>query len=400
VPPDLETDAVHVMTIHRAKGLDFEHVYVAQIHKGGRGGGRSGQAAVSEIDRVKQYQLFGWATPGFAAAEWEQGLKTRAEIVRLLYVAATRAKARLVISGGWGPAGEEVAPESASTFAKLIARRLDAGRVAEQISDGAERVDDVSEHVARVLPVFSAADEEDDSRAEGRTEWTVPAKQLKTAEALDEARTAAAERMAYPVFRSASAEAHHRLRQAEADGEPGAVAAAADRDAAMALGTAVHSVLETLDLERELAPQVLDRIASLAETVSFGDTAEEAAPAAEALLRKIAAGECLARLQGVAGLVVARELPVLVWDDGDESAPGTVVSGLVDLVYRDPDDGRIVAADYKTDRVDGDAAVAEKTRVYEPQVRTYARALRTALDLDYEPHTELWFLAADRIIRI
>jgi ATP-dependent exoDNAse (exonuclease V) beta subunit len=45
LPPDLEADAVHVMTIHGAKGLDFEHVYVAQIHKGSRGGGRMDSGA-------------------------------------------------------------------------------------------------------------------------------------------------------------------------------------------------------------------------------------------------------------------------------------------------------------------------------------------------------------------
>ena len=400
VPPDLETDAVHVMTIHRAKGLDFEHVYVAQIHKGGRGGGRSGQAAVSEIGRVKQYQLFGWPTPGFAAAEWEQGLKARAEIVRLLYVAATRAKKRLVVSGGWGPAGEEVAPESASTFAKLIARRLDAGRVAEQIGGGAERVDDIYDHVTRVLPVFSAADEVEESWADGGSDWTVPVEQLRAAKALGKARRAAAERMALPVYRSASAEAHHRLRQAEADGEPAAVAGAADRDVAMALGTAVHSILETLDLERELVPQVLDRTASVVEAVPIGDPAEEAASTAENLLRKIAAGKCLSRLEELASLVVARELPVMAWDDGDAGAPGAVISGLVDLVYRDPDDDRVVVAVDKTDHVGGEAPVEEKTRVYEPQVRTYARALREALALDYEPHAELWFLAADQIVRL
>ena len=31
--PDRDSDAVHVMTIYGAKGLDFEHVYLAQIHK-------------------------------------------------------------------------------------------------------------------------------------------------------------------------------------------------------------------------------------------------------------------------------------------------------------------------------------------------------------------------------
>jgi ATP-dependent exoDNAse (exonuclease V) beta subunit len=76
------------------------------------------------------------------------------------------------------------------------------------------------------------------------------------------------------------------------------------------------------------------------------------------------------------------------------------VTGFVDLVYRDPDDDRVVVADYKTDHIEGEEAIAERIGVYAPQVRIYARALRDALDLDHEPHVELWFLAADRIVRL
>ena len=76
------------------------------------------------------------------------------------------------------------------------------------------------------------------------------------------------------------------------------------------------------------------------------------------------------------------------------------ISGIVDLVYRDLDDGGLVVADYKTDALDDEDALDERARVYEPQVAAYAKILREALDLDEEPHTELWFLAADRIVRL
>ena len=119
----------------------------------------------------------------------------------------------------------------------------------------------------------------------------------------------------------------------------------------------------------------------------------------DGLLVTLASGNCLERLSAVARTVVARELPVFGWvaSAGD---PGAVVSGIVDLVYRDPADGRLVVADYKTDAVSDEAVVDERTRVYEPQIRTYARTLRQALGLEDEPHAELWFLAADRIVRL
>ena len=105
------------------------------------------------------------------------------------------------------------------------------------------------------------------------------------------------------------------------------------------------------------------------------------------------------RLSVLASAVIARELPVFGWEES-EGAPGTVVSGIIDLVYRDPDDGRPVVADYKTDTVDDEAALEERARVYEPQVLAYAKILRDALALEEEPHVELWFLAADRIVRL
>ena len=105
------------------------------------------------------------------------------------------------------------------------------------------------------------------------------------------------------------------------------------------------------------------------------------------------------RLSTLAPAVIARELPIFGWEEY-EDAPGTVVSGIVDLVYRDLDDGRLVVADYKTDALDGEAAVEERTRVYESQVVTYARILRDALGLELPPRTELWFLSAGRIVRL
>jgi ATP-dependent exoDNAse (exonuclease V) beta subunit len=94
--------------------------------------------------------------------------------------------------------------------------------------------------------------------------------------------------------------------------------------------------------------------------------------------------------------VVARELPVLLppgaADGASEASPVGFVSGSVDLLYRDPESGRLVVADYKTDRVEGAGEIAERARAYAPQARLYAAAVRDALGLDEPPRAELWFL--------
>jgi ATP-dependent helicase/nuclease subunit A len=63
-PREIVDDAVQVLTIHGAKGLDFEHVYVMQIHKGS--GVRANDPVPPDtVDGVDEYALFQAATPGF-----------------------------------------------------------------------------------------------------------------------------------------------------------------------------------------------------------------------------------------------------------------------------------------------------------------------------------------------
>ena len=68
------------------------------------------------------------------------------------------------------------------------------------------------------------------------------------------------------------------------------------------------------------------------------------------------------------------------------------VSGAIDLIYRDPEDGRLVVADYKTDRVDSVEAIAQRALHHAPQGAAYVDAVRQALDLAEPPRIELWFL--------
>jgi ATP-dependent exoDNAse (exonuclease V) beta subunit len=120
---------------------------------------------------------------------------------------------------------------------------------------------------------------------------------------------------------------------------------------------------------------------------------ESAAERTRSLLARLADGTLFRRFLSLGPRALARELPVLL--PPDDSAVG-YVSGAVDLVYRD-ESGRLVVADYKTDRLEGESDLAERAAVYAPQEALYARALQEALGLDRPPHTELWFLWPDRL---
>ena len=75
------------------------------------------------------------------------------------------------------------------------------------------------------------------------------------------------------------------------------------------------------------------------------------------------------------------------------------ISGVIDLLLRDPESGELLVVDYKTDQVDDEQALAERAAHYHPQLATYAEALKQALDLDNAPPTELWFVTSDRVWR-
>ena len=105
----------------------------------------------------------------------------------------------------------------------------------------------------------------------------------------------------------------------------------------------------------------------------------------------------IAPLCDLADRIVARELSVLLPPDSPDGPVG-YLTGVIDLVYRDPSSGDLVVADYKTDSLPDAATLHDRAAAYARQGAIYQRAVREALDLSYTPRFELWFLDADRIV--
>lgn len=396
-PQDGSEDAVQVLTIHGAKGLDFKHVYLAQLHKQAMGeSGPRTEVGRTGDDRGEyrwEYRLLGAPSLGFDAVEAERREVEAAERVRTLYVAMTRAKDRLVLAGTWSESEDPRPPEQARHHLDLLLWRPVRPELSQRWAEGTWSFADAAGALWK-LPALRPEGDAGEAGAEGGAALPSPEQIARESEALAESRKESEARMDRTFGGAASEEAHELLREQQSERRAGE-RIRTDRDAAMAAGGAVHRALETWDLfagpeeearrQRELLSAYLARLAE-------GDVLDRALPLAQGLLDRFAESGLLVRLRELREHVLARELPVLLPPSGN--AVG-VVSGTIDLLYRDPATGRLVVADYKTDDPE---TVESRVAVYAPQGATYVRALEDALALEEAPRFELWFLQADRVV--
>ena len=142
-----DADSMKVMTIHQAKGLEFDTVYVPGLAGRGRSqifpDGRAGENALSNSSALPWWLreddgIPSWKTTTQKAIEEVIKARRLDEEWRLLYVACTRAKRRLVCSAAhWyrGPAE----PQGPSVFYNFVAAQADI--VTERFRHEAAEVD-------------------------------------------------------------------------------------------------------------------------------------------------------------------------------------------------------------------------------------------------------------------
>lgn len=339
VLPETDDEAVRILTVHGAKGLEFPITVLSGMTTQ-LGGRRSG---------VKVFFPPGerWAlrlkkdlqTTEFADYMPIEEQMDRHERLRLLYVAATRARDHLVISVHRKEGG------SGSTAAELF---YDSGWDPSLV-----------EALAFLEPSQGTAT---------APAFDVGAVELPSFEDWEREHAAALASATRPVAISATRLAEEAAQAEEA--LAGLQKGPRDIDLppwqkgryGSAVGRAVHAVLQTVDL-------------------ATGDGLTETAAAqaaAEGVLGRehIIEGFCRSAL---ASEVVRRAAQLPHWREVYVGVPylDGVVEGYIDLLYRD-DDG-LVIVDYKTDAWRTEPELAAKAERYRVQLETYAGATSEAV---------------------
>ena len=356
--PEDDEPAVRIMTVHGAKGLEFPIVILTGLESAAnRSSGpvifdrESGQVEVRIGSGEQAFQ-----TPGYADRDAREKALGDDEAVRLLYVAATRAKDHLVVNMHY--------PERGNCFARQIGNFLEtADPGLWNILDRPPMPDRSSGPDAPSLdpaPMPAAAD-----FLPQRERWQRQRRELIAAAARPP---------------SAAATTLARIAKEESGDAGDAEAAAAEpwrrgRGGAP-LGRAVHAVLQTIDLATG---------AGLVETAQSQALGENIPGRRQEIidLAQVALDSAAVR-QAVASGRYWREVPV--------AAPlgkgnGGIIEGFIDLLYETPDGG-LVVVDYKTDAIDA-SETAETVQRYRWQGGAYALALQQATG---KPVQEVIFL--------
>ncbi|MDP6422720.1 MAG: UvrD-helicase domain-containing protein [SAR202 cluster bacterium] len=330
--PEADEDAVRVMTVHGAKGLEFPIVVLTGLNSNRR---RQSQAVLIdretgavEVGVGTQRQRF--ATAGHESlAERETQMQAH-EDVRLLYVAATRARDHLVLS---------------------------MFRTARNKDSPAAQIDELLDgHDDLWMPVraFAGADvtsSADPPRSElagepttldAREMWKVKRKRL-----LDE--------RSRP--RSVAGTALGRVEKEDA----GVEEPWRRGRGGTSLGRAVHAVLQTIDL---------------ATGTGLDETAKAQATA-EGIPHQLADVVRLSRYALESDIVRRAVASGRYWREAPVASPvgDGVVEGFIDLLFEE--DGELVVVDYKTDSLYQDQAAGAAKR-YRLQGGAYALALQRA----------------------
>ena len=362
-------DFVRIMSMHKAKGLEFPAVVLPDLAREFPGRQMVAPLLFNRLDGAVALRVAkGVESDNYELLQEAEHGNQIAELSRLLYVACTRAERLLVLSCGWW------AERGKESFQRLA---RDTGLL--EAGPGVLHVD-----TAAMLPGMDL----------GRRPARIAAPPPGEVEALLEERAAWAREHARAVERASAAERFVLPSGLEAGFRraplaPDAAGHAGGKD----FGSLFHELMSVVPLAPEEATDALLRGLARIEAASLGADAgavEEAARLAGEAVRN-------AQFQALLALGPAeREVGFCVPLKALAAGEGGFAEGSMDLLVRAQ--GRCVVLDYKTDRFGpgGQDLAAER---YWPQLGLYGLAARACGLAKGEVELALFFVRAGAIAR-
>lgn len=428
-------DLVRIMSVHKSKGLEFPVVILANIGKKFNSEDTKKPLLLHKSlgvgpHRVIAQERYRYPTIARLAIAEQTAMENRAEELRVLYVAMTRAREKLVMVGsvkGYDSARKKwtglarknelsrsaildagswldwLAPVLAKHSAGTVLRSEKDGEVVYRDSDATWQIDvhwvnspsairgqggeDLLAKIKRMEPITSGGDIGELDR---QLLWKYPYQAVSAIPA----------KLSVTEIKRRFAEQEERsqelVKPLESSYEKPRFLQAKKRLSGAEYGTMMHTVMQMIDLEGDLSPSgIRAQLDGLAQReIIAADLAREVDISAVADFFTLPLGRRM-----IASKDVRRELPFGIllaakdfYLEADEEQ--IFVQGVADVLFRNDDGWTLI--DYKTDRkADGETLRAR----YQVQIELYRRAIEKLTGI---PVTEsyLYALSTKRVIPI
>jgi len=354
-------EAVRVMSIHKAKGLEFPVVVLVGMHAGTLARRNPIQVQHDWSTDVAGIRLGATGTLGGLFASEKLEARTVAEHRRLLYVGMTRAKERLILSGAL--TGRSSTGNFLSLLRDVIGETV-GSRDATELSVGEGRL------TQTILPV-------DEGRPRERVTKERASRSADDVSGFEARRQARAERWAQcrerPAFLTPTAwisspfPASQRTGARDDDRGQGF-----PMNRGVLIGSLIHKALESWNYRDEVEVMLEQCMQGIGHWIpdECQESSAEIITKVRDALRAFAGSDAYAELR--AATILGREIPFLMpWP----SSSSTLMEGRIDLLYEK--DGDLWVADYKTDRI-AEADIMDRMDIYRPQATVYTEAVRQA----------------------